>query len=109
MVIDAVHNPAGKVVGFAKITRDVTEGANSREQLLRENDRLTETIKVWTAAKVVADEAKALAVEAKAGAAQEKVIADEATTRACSDSRWLGAKPPFAPVERSSTDAFRAI
>jgi PAS domain S-box-containing protein len=72
VVIDVVHNPAGEVVGFVKITRDVTK------LLRREKDRLTDTMKVWTAAKVIADEAKALAFEAKAAAAQEKVIADEA-------------------------------
>jgi PAS domain S-box-containing protein len=78
VTIDAVHDAAGEVVGFAKITRDATRVRTVAEQLRREKDRLTETMKVWTAAKVVADEAKALAVEAKAAAAQEKVIADEA-------------------------------
>src|SRR5450755_602787 len=78
VAIDAVHDAAGEVVGFAKITRDATKVRTVAERLRREKDRLTETMKVWTAAKVVADDAKALAVEAKAATAQEKVIADEA-------------------------------
>jgi PAS domain S-box-containing protein len=78
VVIDVVHDPAGEIVGFVKVTRDVTELRAIAEQLSRDKDRLTDTIKVWTAAKVIADEAKALAIEAKAAAAQEKVVADEA-------------------------------
>src|SRR5450631_3053411 len=82
VVIDVVHNPAGDVVGFVKITRDVTQLRTLSERVRREKDRLTDTMKVWTAAKVIADEAKAVAAqekviadEAKAVAAQEKVIA----------------------------------
>jgi diguanylate cyclase (GGDEF)-like protein/PAS domain S-box-containing protein len=43
VVIDAVYNPAGGVVGFAKITRDVTNSAALRrvsEQLRTENEQL---------------------------------------------------------------------
>jgi PAS domain S-box-containing protein len=77
-VVDAVHGAAGEVVGFAKVTCDVTELRATSEKLRREKDQLTDTIKVWTAAKVIADEAKARAVEAKALAVEAKVVADAA-------------------------------
>jgi PAS domain S-box-containing protein len=82
VVIDAMHDSMGHVVGFAKITRDASKSHAIAEQLRREKDDLLETMKVWKAATVAAEIAKALAVEAKSAAAQEKVIADEAKAMA---------------------------
>jgi PAS domain S-box-containing protein len=82
VVIDAVHDRAGNVVGFATITRDASKVQAIVERLRRERDELVETTKVLNAAIVIADEAKALAVEAKAAVDQEKVIADEAKAMA---------------------------
>ena len=33
VVIDAIHNDAGELIGFAKITRDITERKNAERQL----------------------------------------------------------------------------
>ena len=38
VVIDAIHNEDGKMIGFAKITRDVTERRENEQQLLRARD-----------------------------------------------------------------------
>jgi PAS domain S-box-containing protein len=109
VVIDAVHDPAGEVVGFVKITRDVTEVRTLAKQLRREQDRLTDTIKVWTAAKVIADEAKALAVEAKAAAAQEKVIADEAKALAVEAKVVADEAKAVAAQEKVIADKAKAL
>jgi PAS domain S-box-containing protein len=82
VAIDVMRSPAGEVLGYVKVTRDVTELRAKAAQLQSEHDTLVDTIKVWTAAKVIADEAKAMAVEAKVAAAQEKVIADQAKAEA---------------------------
>lgn len=38
VVIDAIHDDSGKLVGFAKITRDVTERREYEQQILRAKD-----------------------------------------------------------------------
>lgn len=38
VVIDAIHDENGKLIGFAKITRDVTERREQEQQLLRARD-----------------------------------------------------------------------
>ena len=38
VVIDAIHNDDGRLIGFAKITRDVTERREQQQQLLRAKD-----------------------------------------------------------------------
>ncbi|WP_312631149.1 bifunctional diguanylate cyclase/phosphodiesterase [Pantoea piersonii] len=38
VVIDAIHNDEGKLIGFAKITRDITERREQEQQLLRAKD-----------------------------------------------------------------------
>jgi len=38
VVIDAIHDEEGKMIGFAKITRDVTERREHEQQLLRARD-----------------------------------------------------------------------
>ena len=38
VVIDAIHDEAGKLIGFAKITRDITEQRQQQEHL-RESER----------------------------------------------------------------------
>jgi hypothetical protein len=65
--------------------QDLSEMILLVEQLRSDNERLTQTIKDAKAAKLVADDAKAIAVEVKAVAdeakevaTQEKVVADEA-------------------------------
>jgi PAS domain S-box-containing protein len=109
IVLDAVHNVAGEVVGFAKVTRDVTELRALVEQLRREKDQLTDTIKVWTAAKVIADEAKALAVEAKAAAAQEKAVADEAKALAIDAKVVADAAKAAAAQEKVIADEAKVL
>ncbi len=39
VVIDAIRNPAGKLVGFAKITRDLTDRKAAEEELRRSEER----------------------------------------------------------------------
>jgi PAS domain S-box-containing protein len=109
VVLDAVYDRAGEVIGYAKVTRDATELRTSVERLRREKDQLTETIKVWTAAKVIADEAKALAVEAKAAAAQEKVIADEAKILAVQAKVVADAAKAAAAREKVIADEAKAL
>jgi PAS domain S-box-containing protein len=46
VVIDAIRNPAGKLIGFAKITRDITERKNAQEKLLDVQRRLGESQKL---------------------------------------------------------------
>ena len=31
VLIDAIHDPTGKLIGFAKVTRDITEQRNAKE------------------------------------------------------------------------------
>ncbi|WP_130831746.1 putative bifunctional diguanylate cyclase/phosphodiesterase [[Erwinia] mediterraneensis] len=38
VIIDAIHNEQGKLLGFAKITRDITERRESEMQLMRARD-----------------------------------------------------------------------
>jgi PAS domain S-box-containing protein len=108
VVIDVVHDPAGEIVGFVKVTRDVTELRRIAEQLRQDKDRLTDTIKVWTAAKVIADEAKALAIEAKAAAAQEKVVADQAKALAIEAKQVADQAKAAAAQEKVIADEAKA-
>jgi signal transduction histidine kinase/ActR/RegA family two-component response regulator len=85
IVIAALHDATGRIVGFTKVSRDVSDLRTDAERLRREKDQLTKTIEHWRIAKVIADEAKTFAAqekviadEAKAAAAREKVVADEA-------------------------------
>lgn len=43
VVITAIHNPEGKLIGFSKITRDLTQKKMLEEQLYRLNEELKET------------------------------------------------------------------
>lgn len=38
VIIDAIHNEEGRLIGFAKITRDITERREHEQQLLRARD-----------------------------------------------------------------------
>jgi PAS domain S-box-containing protein len=109
VVLDAVYNAASEVIGFAKVTRDFTELRAAAQQLQREKDELTETIKVWKASKVIADEAKALAVEAKAEAAQEKAVADEAKALAVEAKIVADAAKAAAAREKVIADEAKAL
>jgi len=46
VVIDAIHNDVGKLVGFAKVTRDVTERRQAAEALERANAALFQSQKM---------------------------------------------------------------
>ena len=46
VVIDAIHDEAGQLIGFAKITRDITERRNAQIELQRANDRLAQAQKM---------------------------------------------------------------
>jgi PAS domain S-box-containing protein len=92
VAIDVMHSPAGEILGYVKVTRDVTELRAKAAHLQSEKDALVDTINVWTAAKVIADEAKTVAVEAKASAAREKVIADQAKVADEAKARAIEAK-----------------
>src|SRR6185437_692118 len=46
VVIDAIHDDAGSLVGFAKITRDVTERRNTQEALDRAHQQLAQSQKM---------------------------------------------------------------
>jgi PAS domain S-box-containing protein len=46
VVIDAIHDEAGAPVGFAKITRDITEKRNAQIELQQANERLAQAQKM---------------------------------------------------------------
>jgi PAS domain S-box-containing protein len=46
VVIDPIRNPAGELIGFAKITRDITERKRAQEQLLQVQRQLAESQKL---------------------------------------------------------------
>jgi PAS domain S-box-containing protein len=46
VVIDPIRNPAGELIGFAKITRDITERKKAHEQLLQIQRQLAESQKL---------------------------------------------------------------
>ena len=46
VVIDAIRDEAGELVGFAKITRDITEKRNAQIELQRANERLAQAQKM---------------------------------------------------------------
>jgi PAS domain S-box-containing protein len=46
VVIDPIRNPAGELIGFAKITRDITERKKAQEQLLQIQRQLAESQKL---------------------------------------------------------------
>ena len=46
VVIDAIHDPAGQLLGFAKVTRDVTERKRAAEALERANAALFQSQKM---------------------------------------------------------------
>ncbi|WP_296000071.1 PAS domain-containing sensor histidine kinase [Rugamonas sp.] len=46
VVIDAIHDPAGKLLGFAKVTRDITERKLAAEALERANAALFQSQKM---------------------------------------------------------------
>jgi PAS domain S-box-containing protein len=46
VVIDAIHDDVGNLVGFAKITRDITERRNAQEALERAHQQLAQTQKM---------------------------------------------------------------
>jgi PAS domain S-box-containing protein len=46
VVIDAIHDEKGQLIGFAKITRDVTERRNAQIELQKANERLAQAQKM---------------------------------------------------------------
>ena len=46
VVIDAIRDEAGQIVGFAKITRDITERRNAQIELRKAHDRLAQAQKM---------------------------------------------------------------
>jgi len=46
VVIDAIHDETGKLIGFAKITRDITERRNAQEALDRAHQQLAQAQKM---------------------------------------------------------------
>lgn len=46
VIIDAIHNEAGELVGFAKVTRDITERRAAQEELERARDALSQSQKL---------------------------------------------------------------
>lgn len=46
VVIDAIHDETGNLIGFAKITRDITERRNSQEALERAHQQLAQAQKM---------------------------------------------------------------
>ncbi len=46
VIIDAIHDPAGQLVGFAKITRDITERVNTQKELERAREELFQSQKM---------------------------------------------------------------
>src|SRR5262249_44073384 len=46
VVIDAIHDESGKLIGFAKITRDITERRNAQETLERAHQQLAQAQKM---------------------------------------------------------------
>jgi len=46
VVIDAIHDDAGNLIGFAKITRDITERRNAQEALDRAHQQLAQAQKM---------------------------------------------------------------
>jgi PAS domain S-box-containing protein len=46
VVIDAIHDERGKLIGFAKITRDITERRNAQEALERAHQQLAQAQKM---------------------------------------------------------------
>jgi len=46
VVIDAIYDEDGKLIGFAKITRDITEKRNAQIELQRANERLAQAQKM---------------------------------------------------------------
>ena len=46
VIIDAIHEPDGTLVGFAKITRDITERMNAQEELHRAREQLLQAQKM---------------------------------------------------------------
>ena len=46
VVIDAIHDESGKLIGFAKITRDITERRNAQEALERAHQQLAQAQKM---------------------------------------------------------------
>jgi PAS domain S-box-containing protein len=46
VVVDAIRDENGELVGFAKITRDITERRNAQLELQRANDRLAHALKM---------------------------------------------------------------
>jgi PAS domain S-box-containing protein len=46
VVLDAIHDETGRLIGFAKITRDITEKRAAQEQLQRAHDQLAQAQKM---------------------------------------------------------------
>lgn len=46
VIIDAIHEPNGELVGFAKITRDITERVNTQRELERAREALFQSQKM---------------------------------------------------------------
>jgi PAS domain S-box-containing protein len=46
VVVDAIHDPAGRLIGFAKITRDITERAESQAALEKAREALFQSQKL---------------------------------------------------------------
>ncbi len=46
VVIDAIHDESGQLIGFAKVTRDITERKKTEQALLRANEELAQVQKM---------------------------------------------------------------
>jgi C4-dicarboxylate-specific signal transduction histidine kinase len=46
VVVNALHNSGGEVLGFAKVTRDITERVETQENLQRTQEQLAQSQKM---------------------------------------------------------------
>jgi PAS domain S-box-containing protein len=78
VVITALRNPAGELVGFAKITRDLTARKQAEESLRQNEERLTRIVASATDAIISTDEERRVLVFNRAAERLFGVAADEA-------------------------------
>jgi serine phosphatase RsbU (regulator of sigma subunit)/anti-sigma regulatory factor (Ser/Thr protein kinase) len=94
---------------MAGTTWDIVELRSLVQQLRRDKDLLTNTIRIRAVAKVLADEAKAIAIEAKGVAAQEKASAEKAKTVAVAAKLVADVAKAVAAQEKVIADQSTAI
>ena len=78
VVITALRNPAGVLVGFAKITRDLTARKQAEESLRQNEERLTRIVDSATDAIISTDEGRRILVFNRAAERLFGVAADKA-------------------------------